>query len=98
VTRTFTLELGDEQVTAEELIRRYVYEFVTERNARQVAAAAGGALPDWERETLLALDAFANHGFLLFLDDRQLDDSDEVCTLQAGSRVVFLRLQPLVGG
>ncbi len=97
-TSEMLLELLEEQVTAGELIRRYVYQTVTERNARQAAAGLGGGLLDPESESLLALQAFARRGYLLFVDDRQVDDPDEACALHAGSRVVFLRLRPLVGG
>ena len=45
-----------------------------------------------------ALKAFANNGFLLLIDDRQVSSLDEWITLQRASHVTFIKLVPLVGG
>src|SRR5262245_23130568 len=45
-----------------------------------------------------ALQAFQRNGFLLLVDDRQLDDLDEVIELQPETKISFLKLIPLVGG
>ena len=53
---------------------------------------------DWEAQYELALEGFATNGFLLLVDDRQVDDLDEVVELRQDTAVHFLRLIPLVGG
>jgi hypothetical protein len=45
-----------------------------------------------------ALQAFQRNGFLLLVDDRQLDDLDEIIELQPETEISFLKLIPLVGG
>jgi hypothetical protein len=53
---------------------------------------------DWEAQYDRALRAFAGNGFLLLVDDRQLQDLDEVVELRHDMQVTFLKLVPLVGG
>jgi hypothetical protein len=53
---------------------------------------------DWEREYERALQAFQKSGFLLLVDDRQVDHLDAEIELRAETRVTFLRLSPLAGG
>ncbi|MDJ0850706.1 MAG: hypothetical protein QNK04_20215 [Myxococcota bacterium] len=45
-----------------------------------------------------ALRAFEANGFVLLLDDRQVEDLDEQLVLTGESLVRFVRLVPLVGG
>ncbi|WP_211238244.1 hypothetical protein [Deinococcus pimensis] len=116
--RTFTLDFLDERVTVRELLRRRVYEEVTEYNAREPEVFHGLVQPtdaertlngsrlrtrrklDWEAQYTLALDAFARLGFVILVDDRQVDDLDEVVHLRLDrpTEVTFLKLVPLVGG
>jgi hypothetical protein len=53
---------------------------------------------NWEEQYRKAIEAFGRNGFLILLDDRQLDDLDEVIELRHDATVSFLRLVPLVGG
>ncbi len=53
---------------------------------------------DVEQQVAVALEAFEKNGFLLLLDDRQVEDLDEVVTVTPESSATFLRLVPLVGG
>ena len=53
---------------------------------------------DWERQFARALDAFMTNGFILLVDDRQVESLDEEILLRHDSKVSFLRLTPLVGG
>jgi hypothetical protein len=53
---------------------------------------------DAEAQTEIALRGFERGQILLLVDDRQVDDLDEVVRLQQGSTVTFLKLVPLVGG
>ncbi|MCV0429356.1 MAG: hypothetical protein K5905_28240 [Roseibium sp.] len=45
-----------------------------------------------------ALDSFENNGFLLLIDNRQIEDLDEMVPLRSGCVVTFVQLSPLVGG
>ncbi len=53
---------------------------------------------DWEQQYEMALEAFQRNGFLILVDDRQVDDLDEEILLRHDATVCFLKLVPLVGG
>jgi hypothetical protein len=53
---------------------------------------------DWEEQYKRALKGFRANGFLILVDDRQVDDLDEEIELRYDAKVSFLRLVPLVGG
>lgn len=53
---------------------------------------------DQEGQFRRALEAFERNGFFILVDDRQLDELDEVVEVTAESQVSFVRLVPLVGG
>lgn len=53
---------------------------------------------DWEQQYAKALAAFATNGFLILIDDRQVEELDSVVELRYDTRVTFLKLVPLVGG
>lgn len=53
---------------------------------------------DWEAQYEQAQAAFARRGFIVLVEDRQVDDLDALVTLRPGSEVTFLKLTPLVGG
>lgn len=45
-----------------------------------------------------AIEAFEGNGFLLLVDDRQVEDLDRVIEIEPQTTVTFLKLVPLVGG
>ena len=53
---------------------------------------------DWRQQAQAALAAFERNGFLLLVDDRQIESLAEEIRLRDETRVVFLKLVPLVGG
>jgi hypothetical protein len=53
---------------------------------------------DAQFETDRATTAFAKRGFIMLVDDRQVEDLDEAIALRPESEVVFLYLTPLKGG
>ena len=53
---------------------------------------------DAEAQVLRALDAFTRNGFIVIVDDRQLERLDEEFELRAGTEISFVKLVPLVGG
>jgi hypothetical protein len=53
---------------------------------------------NWEEQYERALDAFGRNGFVMLVDDQQVEDLDEEIELKVGTEVSFLKLIPLVGG
>lgn len=53
---------------------------------------------DWRKQFEVACKAFEHNGFVVLVDDRQVENLDEEITVQAETTVSFLRLVPLVGG
>jgi hypothetical protein len=53
---------------------------------------------DPEQQANRALEAFARNGFVMLVDDRQVEDLDAVVDLRMDTKVTFLKLVPLVGG
>ena len=53
---------------------------------------------DWEAQYTKALEAFKGNGFIMLVDDRQIEALDEVVNLTTRTQVSFLKLMPLVGG
>ena len=44
------------------------------------------------------VEAFGRNGFVVLVDDRQVEELDEDIELALGTEVTFLKLVPLVGG
>jgi hypothetical protein len=55
-------------------------------------------LIDEDAQVLLAFEAFGRNGFLLFVDQNQVDELDDKVTLTPESHVSFVKLVALVGG
>jgi hypothetical protein len=53
---------------------------------------------DWEEQYGKAVEAFERNGFLLIVDDHQVESLDEEIEIRLNTEVSFLRLVPLVGG
>ena len=53
---------------------------------------------DWHEQSRAALEAFEHNGFLLLVDDHQIETLDEEIRVRPDTRVTFLKLVPLVGG
>lgn len=53
---------------------------------------------DWRTQYQQALEAFASYGYLVLINDHQVDDLDALVELHAGTEVTFFKLVPLVGG
>jgi hypothetical protein len=53
---------------------------------------------DWNPQFDRALEAFRENGFILLVDDHQVESLDEEVTLTSETEVTFLKLVPLVGG
>jgi hypothetical protein len=53
---------------------------------------------DPEKQFELAKRAFYSNGFIVLLDDRQVDELEEEIEIRPDTTVTFLKLVPLVGG
>ena len=87
-TPAWTIEIFEEEVRLDELIRRRVF----------LEIAESGVDADPEERTRTTLEAFGRNAFVVLVDDCQVTALDEKVRLYAGSRVTFLKLVPLVGG
>ena len=53
---------------------------------------------DWHEQSRAALEAFGRNGFVLLVDERQIETLDEEIRVRPETQVTFLKLVPLVGG
>lgn len=53
---------------------------------------------NWQEQYDRAIQAFQSNGFIVLVNDRQIDDLDTELELDETSQISFLRLMPLVGG
>jgi hypothetical protein len=82
------VQLEAERVTVGELIRAWVHQEVR----------ASPHEVDAERQSEVALRAFARGHVLLLVDDRQLEALSDVVTVRPETSITFLKLVPLAGG
>jgi len=69
-----------------------------EESERILNGASERPVLDWEKQYAKAITAFKGNGFLVLLDDQQIDDLDETLHLTEQSKLTFLKLVPLMGG
>jgi hypothetical protein len=55
-------------------------------------------LIDWEKQYEKALQTFQHNGFIILVNDRQVEELEEEIELTEELPISFLRLVPLVGG
>jgi len=53
---------------------------------------------DPQAQVQKAVEAFEGNGFIVLVDDRQVETLDECITLRPEMEVIFMKLVPLVGG
>ncbi|MDV3352435.1 hypothetical protein QGP82_27410 [Leptothoe sp. LEGE 181152] len=53
---------------------------------------------DWEKQYEQAIEAFLGNGFIVLVDDQQVDSLEEQIEIRSNTSVSFLKLVPLVGG
>lgn len=107
------LELAQVPLTARDLISERVRSEVDLRNTEagrwtrlihiptpEEAALNGttSRLIDSERQVEKALEVFETNGFVLLVDDQQIETLDQPLNLTPTSIVTFLKLTPLKGG
>jgi hypothetical protein len=72
----------------------------SERELNVIGADGRGeaASVDVEAEIAKAVAAFSRRRFIMLLDEREIDDLDQMVGVRPDSEVVFLHLMPLKGG
>jgi hypothetical protein len=101
-------------LTLRELIRVFVQQEVKRFNETDSEVFRGLVQPEeseripngvrerpvlnWKKQFDKAITAFKGNGFVVLLDDRQIDDLDETLHLTEQSKLTFLKLVPLMGG
>lgn len=53
---------------------------------------------DWKEQYEKAITLFHRNGFILLVDDRQVEDVDALIEVKPQTTVTFLKLVPLIGG
>lgn len=53
---------------------------------------------DWKEQYEKAIALFHRNGFILLLDDQQVEDIDALIEVKPQTTVTFLKLVPLIGG
>lgn len=53
---------------------------------------------DIEKQLYIAIEAFQNNGFIILVDDQQLEDVQQKVLVDEAATVSFIKLTPLVGG
>jgi hypothetical protein len=53
---------------------------------------------DWKEQYEKAIEAFHRYGFIILVDNRQVEDIDAVIEVRPQTTVTFLKLIPLAGG
>jgi hypothetical protein len=53
---------------------------------------------DWEKQFEQAIASFQRNGFIILVDDEQVDDLEQEIEIKPETAVTFLKLVPLVGG
>jgi hypothetical protein len=101
---SLTLHLPEPTITARELIRARVFEEVRAFNESLPGSFQGLVQPkeqrrlDWNEQARVAVEAFERNGFLLLVNDRQIETLEEEIRIRPDTAVTFLKLVPLVGG
>jgi hypothetical protein len=53
---------------------------------------------DWRAQYEKAVEAFERNGFIVLVDDLQVEDLNQIIEIEAATSVTFLKLVPLAGG
>ena len=113
ILNEITLKFKEEYITISELIQARI-EMEIQRYETNVGNYNGGlVLPtqleeklnskktrkiDAEKQLYIALEAFKNNGFILLVDDEQVENLGQRVLVDEATTVSFIKLTPLVGG
>lgn len=90
-------EVGEHNAKNSGLFRGLVQPTGAERTLNGFKVGEGRRI-DPEEQYGKAVEAFYRNGFILLVDDRQVEDLDQVVDVRPETTVTFLKLVPLVGG
>lgn len=96
--RRYVLRFIEEQSTATALSRYHLFSPAAAEALLNNRDRHPKPEIDLERQCQLAFKAFERNGFLLLVDDRQIEQLDDSFFITPLSVIQFLRLTPLVGG
>lgn len=100
VDHSYEWDFSEERITVRELIRRWVYEQVDDRNRvlRDAPNSPGcrSTELDWRREFEVATRAYEQQRILVLVGARQTGSLDEVVVLSPGTEITFLQLTEIV--
>lgn len=95
-TRVY-LEVRDYNLRQPEFFRGLVQPTEAERTLNGFKVRPGRRI-DPEKQFRRAIESFYRNGFLILVNDRQVDELKEEIEIRPDTTVVFLKLVPLVGG
>jgi hypothetical protein len=90
-------EVRDYNLCQPEYFRGLVQPTDTERTLNGFKVRPGRII-DPEKQFERAIESFYRNGFLVLVNDRQVDELEEEIEIQPDTTVTFLKLVPLVGG
>jgi hypothetical protein len=90
-------EVRDYNLRQPEFFRGLVQPTDAERTLNGFRVRSGRRL-DPEKQFGRAIESFYRNGFLVLVDDRQVEELEEEIEIRPDTRVTFLTLVPLVGG
>ena len=90
-------EVRDYNLRQPEYFRGLVQPTDAERSLNGIKIRKGRRI-DPEKQFELAKRAFYSNGFILLVDDRQVDELEDEIEIRPDTTVTFLKLVPLVGG
>jgi hypothetical protein len=90
-------EVRDYNLSQPEYFRGLVQPTDAERSLNGFRMRKGRRI-DPERQLELAIKAFYSNGFIVLVNDRQVDELEEEIEIGPDTTVTFLKLVPLVGG
>ncbi|MEV4459405.1 hypothetical protein [Microbispora sp. NPDC049633] len=97
IRRRIFQEVAEHNATRPEVFRGLVQPGDTERTLNGHRVHAHRRV-DAEEQFAKAVEAFGRNGFLVLVDDRQVEDLDAEIALRIDTEITFLKLVPLVGG
>ncbi len=90
-------EVRDYNFSQPEYFRGLVQPTDAERSLNGFKIRKGRRI-DPEKQVELAIKAFYSNGFILLVNDRQVDELEDEIEIWPDTTVTFLKLVPLVGG
>ena len=113
ILNEITLKFNEEYITLYDLIKARI-ELEIERYHNQTTTYRGGlVIPtnlesklnnkkpkpiDAEKQLYVALEAFKNNGFIVLVDNEQVEEINQRVLVDEATIVSFIKLTPLVGG